>query len=346
MTTRPCSRPVLDRVRAWFLSYALHVLGMTLTVLPAMFEIGVDWPLPRAIYLAYAAFGAALLWLCSAGPVASGAAVVSGGIAVPGGPPSVFGIGTAMSLRVPLARSSLFTLLALAALSVTACDDSEGGAQDAAVSDASSSSPEGRAQDAAVSDASHTKADASQTDASSSSSPGIGTVCEETPCPDGLSCQRPSVCPGFSCDEICVRPTESCISDPCGEASWCQTTLGSEVGTCQPRAALAATAACLPVGTRHQHLRRRVFCSAESATRNTVCRCGCRCHVPFLWLGTDRQACMEGYTCVSTLGGDAKCVPVKQNGETCLDHTDCAAGLKCQAQKCAEGKPGSAVRLR
>jgi hypothetical protein len=52
-------------MRAWFLSYELHLLAMALMVLPAMFEFGVNWPLPRAMYLAYAALGGALLWLCN-----------------------------------------------------------------------------------------------------------------------------------------------------------------------------------------------------------------------------------------------------------------------------------------
>jgi hypothetical protein len=66
MSTTLCRRSEpLDRVRAWFLSYELHLLAMALMVLPAMFEIGANWPLPRAMYLAYAAFGGALLWLGS-----------------------------------------------------------------------------------------------------------------------------------------------------------------------------------------------------------------------------------------------------------------------------------------
>ena len=66
MPTKPCSRSEpLDRMHTWFLSYELHLLAMALTVLPAMFELGVNEPLPRAMYLAYAAFSGALLWLCN-----------------------------------------------------------------------------------------------------------------------------------------------------------------------------------------------------------------------------------------------------------------------------------------
>ena len=50
------------RVRAGF---ELHLLAMALLALPSMFENGANLPLSRAIYLAYAAFGGALLWLGS-----------------------------------------------------------------------------------------------------------------------------------------------------------------------------------------------------------------------------------------------------------------------------------------
>lgn len=219
-------------------------------------------------------------------------------------------ISTAMPLHAPHIRSSRFTLLALAALNVMACDDSEGGAQDTTISDASFNSPERGAQDAAASDASHVKTDARQTDASSNSR-GIGTMCEDTPCPEGLSCQRPSVCPDFSCDKICVRPTESCVSNPCDKTSWCQKTLGSEAGTCQPRAAMGGDCSMPPGGDPNINTcAEGLFCSAESDTCVPVLAAGATC--PSLWLGTDRQACVEGYACASTFGSDAKCVPVKQ----------------------------------
>jgi hypothetical protein len=177
---------------------------------------------------------------------------------------------------------------------------------------------------------------------------GFGASCEQTACPTGLRCAVPSACPGFSCPKVCVRDTADCVADPCGDNAYCRTNAGAASGTCEPRVAQGQPCGMPPGGDPDINTcAEGLFCSADEATDETcvpVLAAGATCPTN-LWLGTERQACTKGFTCADpTLSSDATCVAVKKAGEACLNHTECAEGLMCTAQKCAPGRAGSAVR--
>lgn len=177
---------------------------------------------------------------------------------------------------------------------------------------------------------------------------GFGASCEQTACPTGLRCAVPLACPSFSCPKICVRDTADCVAAPCGPEAYCIGNVGATSGTCEPRIARGQACGMPPGGDPDINTcAEGLFCSADDPNRDTcvpALAAGATCPAT-LWLGTERQACTKGFTCAEPIsGGDATCVAVKKAGETCLNHTDCAEGLRCAAQTCAPGRAGSAVR--